>query len=80
MSQAKVDRYKEEKANRKKTLARNKIKHTCGIIAGWVILIAIVGWAGTSVYSYYEASRPVETYYCDTTAIQNYLNDLAAEE
>ncbi len=80
MSQAKVDQYKKEKANRKKTLARNKVKHTCGVVAAWIVLIALVGWAGKSVYSYYEANKPITTYYCDTTDIDNYLNDLAAEE
>jgi hypothetical protein len=80
MSQAKVDQYKKEKANRKKTLARNKVKHTCGVIAGWVVLIGIVCWAGVSGYSYYEKNKPIETYVCDTTDIDNYLSSLNSEE
>ena len=48
MSQAKVDRYKEEKANRKKILAKEKRKRITGIICGWVIAVLIVGWAGYS--------------------------------
>jgi hypothetical protein len=80
MSQAKVDEYKKEKANRKKTLARNKVKHTCGVIAGWVILVAIVGWAGYSGYSYYEKSKPIETYVFDNTDLTNYLSSLDSEE
>ena len=37
MSQAKVDRYKEEKTNRKKILAKEKRKRIAGTICGWVI-------------------------------------------
>ena len=36
MSQAKVDRYKEEKANRKKILAKEKRKRIAGTICGWL--------------------------------------------
>ena len=40
MSQAKVDRYKKEKANRKKTLAMNKIKRKIAIVCGWAVLVS----------------------------------------
>ena len=53
MSQAKVDRYKEEKANRKKILAKEKRKRIAGTICGWLIALLIVGWAGYSVYNAY---------------------------
>ena len=79
MSQAKVDQYKKEKANRKKTMARDKVKHRCAVVATWVVLLALVGWAGTSLVFYYQEHKPVKTYYCDTTDIDNYLNDLTAE-
>ena len=39
MSQAKVDRYKEEKANRKKILAKEKRKRIAGTICGWLIAL-----------------------------------------
>lgn len=80
MSQAKVDRYKQEKANRKKIMARNKAKRIAGIICGWVILLAIVGWAGYSGYNWYESTRPSETIYCDTSDLDTYLEGLSAEE
>ena len=51
MSQAKVDRYKEEKANRKKILAKEKRKRIAGTICGWLIALLIVGWAGYSGYN-----------------------------
>ena len=52
MSQAKVDKYKKEKANRKKEMAKQKTEKIIGIICGCAILVAIVGWAGYTGYSY----------------------------
>lgn len=46
MSQAKVDKYKKEKANRKKEMAKQKTEKIIGIICGCAILVAIVGWVG----------------------------------
>ena len=77
MSQAKVNRYKEEKANRKKTLARQKVTRIIGRVCAWAIAIGILGWAGYSGYSYWENTRPSKTIYCDTAELDNYLNDIA---
>lgn len=74
MSQAKVDRYKEEKANRKKILAKEKRKRIAGTICGWLIALLIVGWAGYSGYNAYEKSRPIKTIYADLDAINNYMD------
>ena len=71
MSQAKVDKYKNEKANRKKTNARNKVKR--------VIARIVVGWGGYSGYQYYEKSRPVNCYYADISAVSDYLQGLSAD-
>lgn len=49
MSQAKVDRYKEEKKNRKKTMAKEKRLHLLAVVCGWLVVIALAGWAGVSV-------------------------------
>gem|GEM_PF-189603 len=76
MSQAKVDRYKEEKANRKKILAKEKRKRIAGTICGWLIALLIVGWAGYSGYNAYEKSRPIKTIYADLDAINNYMDTL----
>ena len=46
MSQAKVEQYKKDKANRKKIMAKEKAKRIAGRTCAWVILLAIVGWAG----------------------------------
>ena len=79
MSQAKVDRYKEEKANRKKILAKEKRKRIAGTICGLIALL-IVGWAGYSGYNAYEKSRPIKTIYADLDAINNYMDTLSTEE
>lgn len=80
MSQAKVDRYKEEKANRKKIMARQKRNHVIAVICGWLVAIAIVGWAGYSAYNIYESKKPVETVYANLDAINDYMETLSAEE
>lgn len=80
MSQAKVDRYKEEKANRKKIMARQKRNHVIAVICGWLVVIAIVGWAGYSAYNIYESKKPVETVYANLDAINDYMETLSAEE
>ena len=78
MSQAKVDKYKNEKANRKKTNARNKVKR---VIARIVAAAAgnALGGGGYSGYQYYEKSRPVNCYYADISAVSDYLQGLSAD-
>ena len=48
MSQAKVDKYKNEKANRKKTNARNKVKRVIARIVAAAAVVALVGWGEES--------------------------------
>ena len=76
MSQAKVDQYKKEKANRKKTMAKERIKRRVAMICGWAVVVVIVGWAGVSAYQIYDNSRPVKTIYADTSDMDDYLNSL----
>ena len=79
MSQAKVDRYKQEKANRKQIIAREKRMHRLSVICGWAIAAAIIGWAGYSAYNIYENSRPIETIYANLDSINEYMDSLNAE-
>lgn len=80
MSQAKVDRYKEEKKNRKKTMAKEKRLHLLAVVCGWVVVIALAGWAGVSGYRIYESKKPVETIYANVSPITDYINSLSTEE
>ena len=74
MSQAKVDRYKEEKKNRKKIMAKEKRMRIAGYVAA-----GIIGWAGYSGYSAYEASKPMETIYANLDSVTDYMSSLNAE-
>ncbi len=78
MSQAKVDRKKELKTNRKQIVAREKRRHTITVLCGWALLIAVIGWAGYSAYGVYENSRPAV--YTNLTAINDYMNSLTTAE
>ena len=77
MSQAKVDRYKEEKRNRKETMAKEKRKHTLSVIVGSLAAVVLAGWIGISGYNMYQASKPLETIYVDLTELDNYMNNLS---
>lgn len=76
MSQAKVERYKQEKANRKKIVAKERMKRRIASVVGWVVVLAIVAWAGVSGYNIYENSRPEQNYMVDISAISDYLGTL----
>ena len=79
MSQAKVEKYKKEKANRKKEMAKQKAERMAGIVCAWVIAAALAGWAGYSGYQYYDAHKPAKTFYTNVSAVSDYLSDLNTE-
>ena len=74
MSQAKVDRYKEEKRNREKIMKKQKLEWLLTKVVLAVFAIVIVGWAGISVYRNVTASPDdgmvqVETYTVNTSSL-----------
>ena len=76
MSQEKVDRYKEEKANRKQTMKKEK---TCKMVRNTlfaVIAVVLVGWLGYSVYGIYEDKQPRSVAEVDYTAVDEYMESL----
>ena len=82
MSQAKVDRYKSEKANRKKTMRKEKFKNTLITVCGTVVSIAVIGWVGYSAYGYFRTqddTSPVQTE-VDFDSISDYMNTLPTSE
>ena len=79
MSQAKVDKYKNEKANRKKTNARNKVKRVIARNDMMASVLNLLLWCGYSGYQYYEKSRPVNCYYADISAVSDYLKGLSTD-
>ena len=80
MSQAKVEKYKEEIANRKKIMKREKRRHIASIICGWAVVAVLVGWAGRSLYVYHEDNKTYDTIYTDLTALDDYIDGLSADE
>lgn len=84
MSQAKVDRYKKEKANRQQIMKKEKMERTVWKVGGSVVVLIMVGWIGFSAYNMIEASKPKtvtsETYEVNTDAITDYLSGLSGEE
>ena len=79
MSQAKVEQYKKEKANRKETLAKEKRQKMITKICGSVVVLAIVAWMGVSLVTSIYENRPQETVYVNTDEINNYLESLDEE-
>lgn len=79
MSQEKVAKYKEEKANRKAIMKKQKrAKILRSSIAG-VVLVAVVGWIGYSAVDFYLENRPRTEVEVDYTAITDYQQGLSAE-
>lgn len=77
MSQEKVDRYKQEKANRKQNMKKEKVKQIFRRILVGVLGLAIFGWLGYSGYNLYDAGRPKDAVQVNYTAITDYQSALA---
>lgn len=78
MSQEKVERYKQEKANRKKNMKKEKTVKALCKVGAWVVGIAIVGAIGYTSYNSY-INRPVEVT-ADMTAFDEYVTGINSEE
>lgn len=82
MSQAKVDRYKEEKRNREKIMKKQKLEWFLTKTVLSVLALVIIGWVGISVYRNVtetpdDGTVQVETYTVNTSAIDDYLDSLS---
>lgn len=76
MSQEKVDRYKKEKANRKQTMKKEKIKNILRKCVVGVVGILLIGWIGYSAYGTYEAKQPKPEAEIDYTAFDEFAQNL----
>ena len=77
MSQEKVDRYKQEKANRKKKIRKQRI---LGVLRKCVLSLAglaLVGWLGYSAYDTYESKQEREVASVNYDAINSYLSTIS---
>ena len=86
MSQAKVDRYKEEKKNRKQIMAKEKREWAMIKAGGGILAALIVAWIGFSVYQTINAPKepentPIEVtdYTVNTDALNDYISSLNAD-
>ena len=80
MSQKKVDQYKEQKANRKQLMKKQKRMRTIRVCVASVICLALGGWIGYSAVSKYQSSKPREVADVDYSAVSAYIQSLSAEE
>ena len=84
MSQAKVDRYKEEKRNRAKIIKKEKRQWMATKLGMSLVGLVLVAWVGVSVYNGVTTKDASEiekpTYTVDTTALDDFMTDLTAEE
>ena len=77
MSQAKVDRYKQEKANRKENVMKEKKANAIRKGVALVIAVALIGWAGYSAVNAYQTYQPNESVEIDYTAVDNLNTNLS---
>ena len=86
MSQAKVDRYKEEKKNRKQIMAKEKREWAMMKAGGGILAAAVVAWIGFSVYQTVTAPKATDNtqievtdYTVNTDALSDYISSLSAD-
>ena len=80
MSQEKVNKYKEEKANRKETMKKARRVSLVRNIVASVVLVVAVGWVGYSGVTYIIDKQPRPEVSVDYTALDEYSKSLTAEE
>ena len=80
MSQKKVDKYKQEKANRQKTMKREKILHRLEFAVLGIVLAALLVWFCIAVYKNSQVkaieNSDAVTTSMDVSAVDDYLNGL----
>ena len=80
MSQAKVEKYKEQKANRKQTMKKEKLQSIVRNSIAAVVIVAALGWVGYSGVKSIIESIPREEVKVDYNAISNYESALNGTE
>ncbi|MGI6095555.1 MAG: hypothetical protein ACOYBL_09005 [Lachnospiraceae bacterium] len=84
MSQAKVDKYKEEKANRQQIMKKEKRNRFMWKLGGGAVALAAVVWIGYSVYGVakgdVQTSLTTETTEINVDAMNDYLDTIAPKD
>ena len=76
MSQAKVDQYKKEKANRKELMKKAKTQKAIRNTVTTVALVATFAWVGYSAVTYAIENQPRQAVEIDYTAIDEFLSTI----
>lgn len=76
MSQAKVNKYKEDKANRKQIMQKEKRNRVISRIIVAVICLAAVCWIGYSAVDSITTKIETAQTEVDLSAVDNYLNSM----
>jgi hypothetical protein len=79
MSQEKVERYKQEKANRKKIIKQEKRKALAVKIGISAVVLASVGWVGYSAYDIIQANKPETEIAVNLDSVNEYLAGLSTD-
>lgn len=79
MSQEKVERYKKEKANRKKLIRKQKIMNVVRKAVLAAAAVALVAWLGYSAYDIYESGVERTVAEVNYDSVMDYVNGLTAE-
>lgn len=79
MSQAKVDRYKEEKANRKQIMKKQRMMNVVRKCVLAIAGLAVVVWLGVSAYSTIESNKEREIASINYDAVNTYVDGLAED-
>lgn len=79
MSQKKVDMYKQEKANRKQIMHKQKITRILRKCVLSLAGLALIAWLGYSAYDMYESGIERSVVEADYTPIMEYMDSLTAD-
>ena len=79
MSQEKVDRHKQKKANRKKIMRKQRAMSIVRKAVLTLAALALVAWLGYSAYDIYESGKERVVAEVNYDAVTNYLNGLSAD-
>ena len=80
MSQEKVDRYKQEKANRKKIMKKQRLMSVLRKTVLSLVALALVGWIGYSAYDTYDSNKERKVAEINYDALNTYINGLTQTE
>ena len=76
MSQAKVDQYKKEKANRKQIMRKQKMMNLARKAVLSLAGLALIGWLGYSAWDMYESGKERVVAEVNYDAVTDYLDSL----